>query len=116
MAKNKPAPSTTATASARQAAKPAGLGPRGGKPAFQDRPLKVRATQTGYYDHKRRRLGDVFTIANEKAFSGKWMELANPAAKEHTTSAPQALRQAHDEILGGKVTKAEDATGDADVM
>ena len=36
--------------------------------------MKVRATQMGYYDLKRRREGDVFEIKTEKEFSKKWME------------------------------------------
>jgi hypothetical protein len=36
--------------------------------------MKVRATQMGYYDLKRRREGDVFEIKTEKEFSSKWME------------------------------------------
>jgi len=83
-------------------------------PAFKDDPIKVRATRMGYYDHIRRREGDVFIIANKAAFSKMWMEEVDPRTRERTTSAPQALRQAHDEILGGKVTGG--ATGDADVI
>jgi len=84
------------------------------RPAVKDDPIKVRAIRMGYYDHIRRREGDVFVIANEQAFSDKWMEKVDPRTRERTTSAPQALRQQHDEILGGKVTGG--ATGDADVL
>jgi hypothetical protein len=35
--------------------------------------MKVRAKLMGYYDHKRRRLGEVFHIQDEKEFSKKWM-------------------------------------------
>lgn len=84
------------------------------KPAVKDDPIKVRALMMGYYDHIRRREGDVFVIANEQAFSERWMERVDPRTRERTTSAPQALRQQHDEILGGKVSGG--ATGDADVL
>lgn len=36
--------------------------------------MKVKATELGYYEDKRRRPGDVFEISDEKAFSHKWME------------------------------------------
>ena len=36
--------------------------------------MKVKATQLGYYNHRRRREGHVFEIVNEKDFSKKWME------------------------------------------
>lgn len=80
------------------------------KPAVKTNPIKVRATQVGYYDHARRREGDVFIIANEQAFSARWMERVDPRTRERLTTAPQALQQKHDEILGGKVNavRAED--------
>ena len=74
------------------------------KPAVRTNPIKVRATRVGYYDHARRREGDVFTIANEQAFSKNWMEVVDPRTRERLTTAPQALRQQHDEILGGRVS------------
>lgn len=56
--------------------------------------MKVRATQLGYYDLKRRKEGDVFTLKDikgkdakgqpfvipaEKQFSARWMEPADSA-------------------------------------
>lgn len=35
--------------------------------------MKVRATQLGYYNHKRWREGTEFEIVAEKDFSKKWM-------------------------------------------
>jgi len=84
------------------------------KPAVKDNPIKVRAIRVGYYDHVRRREGDVFIIANEQAFSEKWMEQVDPRTRERTTSAKQALEREHDAILGGRVTGG--ATGDNDVI
>lgn len=37
----------------------------------------------GYFDHKRIKVGQTFTIPNEKAFSAKWMErLTEKEAKQ----------------------------------
>lgn len=66
-------------------------------------PIKVRATALGYYGEMRRRVGDVF-ICSAEAFSPEWMEEVDPRTRERVTSAPQALKRAHDEILGGQVT------------
>lgn len=96
--------------------------------------VKVRATDVGYYDHKRQREGDVFMIDGEKhdadvpllddkgepvkrngkpvfrfrkgelkAFSPRWMEIVDPNTPEHTSSAPEALKRAQEEITGSKL-------------
>ena len=88
--------------------KMAGLVPRHPKPVAKPDPIKVRALEMGYYDHARRREGDVFIIANERAFSARWMERVDLRTPEHVTTAPAALRKKHDEILGGTVTGAQD--------
>lgn len=36
--------------------------------------IKVQATQVGHYGDKLREPGDVFEVADEKAFSKRWME------------------------------------------
>lgn len=59
--------------------------------------IRVRATAIGYYGDMRRRVGDVFTIDNEKQFSHKWMEKVSPKLREKTTTGKQALQQHHDE-------------------
>jgi len=61
--------------------------------------IKVRATQTGYYDHARRREGDVFLIASARDFSEKWMEDVDPRTPERLTTGDQELRKKHDEIM-----------------
>jgi hypothetical protein len=71
---------------------------------------RVRATQVGYYDEKRRRVGDVFTLKQDKDFSQTWMEEVDPHTPEKITTGAEVLRQQHDEILAGK------ATGDANVL
>lgn len=68
-----------------------------------EEPIKVRATALGYYGEMRRRIGDVF-LCDAKAFSPEWMEEVDPRTRERVTSAPQALKRAHDEILGGSVS------------
>jgi hypothetical protein len=83
--------------------------------------LKVRATQTGYYDHLRRRPGDVFFIdatpleADVKvgnkvtrkkgeiaAFSDRWMEVVDPKTPESITTANDEIRRQHDELLAAR--------------
>lgn len=78
------------------------------KPVAKSRPFKVVATRLGYYDHVRRREGDVFIVDAEHfadaELPGGWMERVDALTPERTTTAPQALKQEHDRILGGKVT------------
>jgi hypothetical protein len=103
------------TAPMRQAVPPVPyVRPVAPRPAAQAQPQRVRATRMGYYDHARRREGDVFTIASPREFSAKWMEPVHAATPERLTSMPQAMRQQHDEILGG--TMAERLVGDEDVL
>jgi hypothetical protein len=59
--------------------------------------IRVRATAMGYYGDARRREGDIFTIANEREFSSRWMERVSPKARERTTTGKQALQKHHDE-------------------
>lgn len=65
--------------------------------------IKVMATKTTYYDNKRRRPGDVFTIASEREFSDRYMEKVDPETPEKITTGAEVLRQQHDEILGAKM-------------
>lgn len=59
--------------------------------------IKVKATQLGYYEHKRRREGDVFILVPrtdrygnvmtaKSQFSKKWMELADPKERESVST------------------------------
>lgn len=83
--------------------------------------VKVMATSTGYYDHVRRRPGDVFLIdaapleedlkRNGKvvrkkgeiaAFSTRWMELVDADTPESYTTANDAIRRQHDEVLASR--------------
>lgn len=77
------------------------------RPVRKAEPLKVRATQLGYYDHVRRRPGDVFVV-DASQFSAKWMETVDGATPERVTTAAQAIRQQHDEILGTRSASRDD--------
>jgi hypothetical protein len=91
--------------------------------------VRVMATAIGYYDHTRRRIGDVFNISAKRYpavyprlyadggkphpeagephpkagdlidFSDRWMQLVNAATPERVTTANQAIRQHHDELI-----------------
>lgn len=74
------------------------------KPAPQapaEKPFKVRAIDLGYYDHVRRRIGDVFVVASEKDFSSRWMVRVGANTPERVTTGRESLRQQHDDVLGG---------------
>ena len=70
------------------------------------RPFKVRAIQMGYYDNARRRVGDVFVVQGEHEFSTRWMERVSDHTPERVTGANAAIRQQHDGILSGEVSRA----------
>jgi hypothetical protein len=63
--------------------------------------LKVRALRAGYYNHKRRREGDVFVLRHEKDF-GSWMEWTDPAVRTRITGAQAALTAATGTIAAEK--------------
>lgn len=138
----KPAPGrpTPKPAQQKQVARPAPTSVQGRTPEKQripgtgetrqrGGPIKVRAKQMGYFDHIRRRVGDVFTIpadrhpADHKTkpgelihFSSRWMEVVDPRTPERITTPNQALAQQHDEILemkyGGKPPQQGIQVGD----
>jgi len=64
--------------------------------------IRVMATQVGYYDHVRRREGDVFSVP-PAAFSKRWMQRVAPETPERQTTGKQHLKRMHDDILSGKV-------------
>lgn len=70
-------------------------------PSKKVKPIKVRATRTGYYDHARRREGDVF-ICDESAFSATWMERVSKDTPESYSTSQDAIDKAHDELLAVK--------------
>lgn len=61
------------------------------------RKIKVRATQTGHYDLKRYREGNVFMV-DEAAFSEKWMERVAARTPESITTGKQELARRSHEI------------------
>jgi hypothetical protein len=64
---------------------------------------KVQATKMGFYDHKRRRRGDVFSLKDPKHFSRKWMTKVGAETPDKITTGQEELRQKHDEILGARM-------------
>lgn len=96
--------------------------------------IKVMATEAGYYDHARRRPGDVFSIdattleedeKDEKgktlrkagdvaAFSDKWMVRVNDKTREKVSSSNEHIREQHDEILGARHGRGQETVGDDD--
>lgn len=75
--------------------------------------MKVKAIRQGYYGILRRKVGDVFEISGEKAFSEKWMEKVS--AKEPVSVDPEK-----DPDVSGKKRvfgkKQSESTGDQDVL
>lgn len=67
-------------------------------------PMKVRTQDgmTGYYEHIRRRSGDVFICRTAKEFSSKWMEPVDASTPEVITTGKEELRRKHDEILASR--------------
>lgn len=68
--------------------------------------IKVRATRLGYYDHVRRREGDVFTYtvtereaAVKKGALPDWVEPVDPRTPERITTGVEELRKKHDQII-----------------
>lgn len=105
-------------ATPRTAAKPARLPPtkRAEEPAHG---FKVKAIELGYYNHLRRREGDVFRLKAAADFSEKWMVKVAETTPEKTSSSQQELDRKHDEILAGRMPQSgsNDApTGDVDPL
>ena len=65
--------------------------------------IRVRAIRLGYYDHIRRREGNVFTLHEAKHFSDRWMVKVHSREKETFTTAQQAINLHHDELVSGRM-------------
>lgn len=74
--------------------------------------MKVRATQLGYYNHVRRREGDVFTlvemkdadgnqISAEDQFSQRWMEPVDDDTPERVSTSQEQIKRQTAELRGG---------------
>lgn len=74
-------------------------------PKKKGKPIKVMATRTGYYDHGRRRPGDVF-ICDEKDFSATWMQKVAPGTPERVSTSQDEIDRQHDELLATKAAAA----------
>lgn len=91
--------------------------------------MRVKATKTGFYNHIRRREGDVFTlipvstverdekgqvkfdatgnttpvvISPDKQFSPRWMEKVSNKAREAVSTAQGSVNKQHDDIVRGR--------------
>lgn len=81
-------------------------------PVVKAKRIKVRATTVCYYDHKRRREGDVFVI-DEKDFSKRGAhERVDARTPESITTGAEDLKRQHDELLAAK--SGTPAADDAD--
>lgn len=78
-------------------------------------PVKVTADRVGYYDNKRRREGDVFTIAN-KAELGSWMRVVDAATPEKLTTGQQEIHKAHDVAVNEMLAAKAAGTGGANPL
>ena len=107
----------------------------------QQEKRRVRATRLGYYNHVRRREGDVFLLdpPTERdqlvylpvkrgdprlqemqtvvcdPFSTQWMEDVDDSTPKRVTATTAALRKQHEE-LRREASPQVTATGDADVL
>lgn len=54
------------------------------------RVIRVRAKQTGFIDHVRRRAGDVFDV-REGEFSKRWMQVVDGSTRPKSTGAQKAI-------------------------
>ena len=90
-------------------------------PVLATTKLRVRATRLGYYDHKRRRPGDVFVYAapvvDNNATLPSWLELADASDALKETGAQAALKAATDDVRGssGAATAAATASSGDDL-
>ena len=86
--------------------------------------MKVQAIQLGYYDNRRRRVGEVFSIKDEVEFSSKWMKKVDedkPVEKAVATDEsrkPVAPSKAsrHEKFDSISSVSIDKATGNQDVI
>lgn len=101
--KSTPAAGKPAAATEKKATAPVAAG----KASTASKGIKVRATQIGYYEHKLRRVDDVFVIENEDAFSDRWMERVDKNTPERVSPTSPELAErkpagpsSDDDVLG----------------
>jgi hypothetical protein len=73
--------------------------------------LKVRAKELLYYNHMRRRDGDVFTLLRESDFNGDVMEYVDGRTPDRVTGAQAALDQVTLQEAARKRNKSADVIG-----
>jgi len=63
--------------------------------------MKVRAIRLGYYNHKRRREGEIFELLDDKSFSNKWMEKLEGATRKAKPKvvADEAPQSSSEEVI-----------------
>lgn len=83
--------------------------PAATEPKPKEKRIKVRALETGYYDHARRREGDVF-IADEKDFSKRWMERVSTGTPERVSTAQESIDKQNAELKASRLGTAGDDT------
>lgn len=79
-------------------------------PPVEATPVRVRAVRLGYYQHLRRRVGDVFTLTNPAHFSPIWMQPVAVTEPERVTGAQAALDLAADSLRPFTVVRRPDPT------
>ena len=80
--------------------------------------LRVRATRQVYYEHKRRREGDVFTLAKVEDFNAKCHVWVNDDTPERQTRIRETLNARHQQVLAHRagLADAPAALADEDVL
>ena len=64
-------------------------------------PIRVQATELGYYDGRRIRLGEVFTIKSDKELSARWMRKLKPGER------PLLPEELVNEVIGEDLSEAQ---------
>lgn len=80
------------------------------------RVIRVRAKQTGFIDHVRRRAGDVFDV-REGEFSKRWMEVVDGSTPPKSTGAQKVINSKNEAERNARRGGAKsDRPTDADVL
>lgn len=58
--------------------------------------MKVKATRLGFYDLKRRQVGEEFILHDPKLFSEKWMEAVDGKAPAKKVKKPEPVVEAQE--------------------
>ncbi len=64
--------------------------------------MKVRALRLGYYNHRRRREGEVFELLSDKSYSDKWMEKIEgetPRSKPKKSLRTEEAQTSSEEVI-----------------